>query len=67
MRVLYTEIDNNSIFTIVENPCYHCYRGAVGECVGCKHDSEIVDKDFESSVIVFENSFISVDDPNYNL
>ena len=23
---------------IIENQCYHCYRGAIGECVVCKYD-----------------------------
>lgn len=21
----------------IENPCYHCYMGAIGECIRCKY------------------------------
>ena len=22
---------------VIENPCFHCYMGAIGECLRCKH------------------------------
>lgn len=25
---------------LIDNPCYHCYRGAIDECIGCKHEYE---------------------------
>lgn len=24
----------------IENPCYHCYMGAIGECIRCKYSEK---------------------------
>lgn len=36
--------------SLKENPCYHCYTGAIGECAmtHCKHQHEPWSKDVES-------------------
>lgn len=36
---------------VIENPCYHCYRGAIGECFGCKYSGEPWHGDLDSEII----------------
>lgn len=38
---------------VIENPCYHCYAGASGQCymTNCKHQFEIWSKDVESEYV----------------
>ena len=38
---------------VIENPCYHCYAGASGQCymTSCKHQFEIWSKDVESEYV----------------
>jgi hypothetical protein len=40
---------------ITENPCYHCYRGAIGECVGCKYDICDYSGNLESKVLYVDD------------
>lgn len=35
----------------IDNPCYHCYRGAIGECIGCKQNMQEYSGDLESETI----------------
>lgn len=38
---------------LIENPCYHCYEGASGQCymTHCKHQFEEWAKDVESEYV----------------
>lgn len=42
-------IDTN----VIENPCYHCYAGASGQCymTSCKYQFEAWAKDVESEYV----------------
>ena len=45
---------------IIENPCYHCYTGAVGDiyCTCCKYHKETWSCDLESRLIeVLDTSY----------
>lgn len=46
----YKDITNNGV---IENPCYHCYAGASGQCymTNCKHQFESWAKDVESEYV----------------
>jgi len=37
----------------IENPCYHCYTGAIGECslAGCRHQLKSWSQDVEHETI----------------
>lgn len=39
--------------SIIDNPCYHCYTGAIGECAlaSCKYMWKSWSKDLESEYI----------------
>lgn len=41
-----------------ENPCYHCYTGATGQCymTNCKYQFESWAKDVEAGYIIPEGS-----------
>lgn len=42
---------------IIDNPCYHCYTGAIGECAlaKCKYQHEQWSKDVDSEEIEIED------------
>lgn len=46
----YKDITNNGV---IENPCYHCYAGASGQCymTNCKYQFESWAKDVESEYV----------------
>lgn len=35
----------------ISNPCYHCYMGAIGECLRCPISDKPWSKDLEHEVI----------------
>ena len=39
----------------IDNPCYHCYQGAIDECLRCKYINEPWHGDFESETIEIED------------
>lgn len=36
---------------IIDNPCYQCYMGAIGECIRCNHYGKSYSGDLESKEI----------------
>lgn len=47
--------------TLIDNPCYHCYTGAIGECLmtSCKYQQERWSKDintFELEIDITEDN-----------
>ena len=40
-------IDADRVVTI-DNPCFHCYRGAIGECVSCPYFGMLSSQDLEN-------------------
>ena len=43
----------------IENPCYHCYMGAIGECIRCKYS----EKEWHGDLDAFK---IEISDNNEN-
>lgn len=41
----------------IENPCFHCYQGAIGECIRCEYGGEYWSGDLGAETI-------EVDDDN---
>ena len=39
----------------IENPCYHCYQGAIGECIRCKYGGEHWSGDLGAETVEVEN------------
>jgi len=46
-------MDKNEEYTEINNPCYHCYIGAIGECsmVGCRYLPMSWSQDLESKTV----------------
>ena len=44
-------------YKTIDNPCYHCYAGAIGECAmtGCKYLLNSWSRDLESETIEILN------------
>lgn len=59
MNVLYNSIEDGTMMTVYENPCYHCYAGAIGECecTNCKHKNESYSCDVDNPVVVMFKDF----------
>lgn len=47
---------------IIENPCYHCYMGAIGECLRCKHFGRSWAGDLEHEKIEVDSTEVGYDD-----
>ena len=42
----------------IENPCFHCYQGAIGECIRCEYGGEYWSGDLgaETIEVDYDNS-----------
>ncbi len=40
----------------IENPCYHCYQGAIGECIRCKYSGEYCSGDLGAETIEVDDN-----------
>ena len=38
----------------IQNPCYHCYQGAIGECIRCKYSGEYWSGDLGAETVEVE-------------
>ena len=40
----------------IENPCYHCYQEAIGECIRCKYNEEYWSGDLGAETIEVDDN-----------
>lgn len=40
----------------IENPCYHCYQGAIGECIRCKYGGEYWSGDLGAETVEVDDN-----------
>lgn len=40
----------------IENPCFHCYQGAIGECIRCKYGGEYWSGDLGAETIEVDDN-----------
>lgn len=43
---------------IIDNPCYQCYMGAIGECIRCNYYGNDWSGDIDSKTIDVDSSYI---------
>ena len=41
----------------IENPCFHCYQGAIGECIRCEHGGKWWSGDLGAETIEVDDDF----------
>lgn len=41
--------------TELENPCFHCYMGAIGDCIRCKYGRKWWSGDLSAETIEIED------------